>query len=330
MPSKNNKMEPGISRRQFLLRTAVTCGLAATAGIWGYVFYSEKPVRRSEGKILTFKDFRIKDKAAYPNLAVVHGQDAEKMVRAAIEKIGGMGRFVDPGEKVLLKPNAAWDRQPEQAANTNPAVVAAVVKLCLEARASEVWVTDVSVNDPYRCFARSGIENAVTKAGGKIRLTTEKDFVLTDLRGDSLKVWPVSSFYHQADKLINLPIVKNHSLSKCTMGMKNLYGVLGGQRNRLHQDINTSIADLACAIRPTLTVMDATRVLKRNGPTGGNLSDVSIENTVIAGVDAVAIESYGLRFLDLKVEDIPFILMAEKRGVGISDWKSLNVAEMNI
>ncbi|HBH61114.1 MAG TPA: cytoplasmic protein [Nitrospiraceae bacterium] len=330
MPSKNNKKEPDISRRQFLLKTAVTCGLAGTAGVWGYVFYSKEPVRRSDRRIFTFKDFRIEEKKVYPELAVVHGRDAEKMVRTAIEKIGGISRFVSPGDKVLLKPNVAWDRQPEQAANTNPAVVAAVVNLCLEARAAEVWVTDVPVNDPYRCFARSGIEDAVKRAGGKIRVTTETDFVLTDLKGEALKVWPVSVFYHQADKLINLPVVKHHSLSKCTMAMKNLYGSLGGQRNRLHQDINTSIADLACAIRPTLTVMDATRVLKRNGPTGGNLSDVSIENTVIAGVDMVAIESYGLRFLDLKVEDIPFILMAEKRGMGISDWKSLNIAEMNV
>ena len=202
--------------------------------------------------------------------------------------------------------------------------------MCLEARASEVWVTDVSVNDPYRCFARSGIEDAVKRAGGKIRFAAENDFILTDLKGESLKVWPVSAFYHQADKLINLPIVKHHSLSRCTMAMKNLYGSLGGQRNRLHQDINTAIADLACAIRPTLTVMDATRVLKRNGPTGGNLSDVSLMNTVIAGVDLVAIESYGLRFLDLRLEDVPFIVMAEKRGIGISDWKSLNIAEINV
>lgn len=330
MPSKNNKREPGLSRRQFLLRTAATCGLAATAGVWGYVFYSNDPVRRSDTRILTFKDFRAEEKTVYPKLAVAHGHDAEKMVRAAIDKIGGIGRFVTAGDKVLLKPNVAWDRQPEQAANTNPAVVAAVVKLCLEALASEVWVTDVPVNDPYRCFARSGIEDAVKKSGGKIRLTTENDFVPTDLKGKSLKVWPVSAFYHQADKLINIPVVKHHSLSKCTMAMKNLYGSLGGQRNRLHQDINTAIADLACAIRPTLTVMDATRVLKRNGPTGGNLSDVSMENTVIAGVDMVAIESYGLRFLDLKIEDIPFILMAEKRGIGIPDLKSLNIAEMNV
>ena len=109
-----------MSRRQFLLRTAATCGLAATAGAWGYVFYSKEPVRRSDSRILTFKDFRAADTQVYPALAVVHGQDVEKMVRAAIEKIGGMSRFINPGEKILLKPNAAWDRQPEQAANTNP------------------------------------------------------------------------------------------------------------------------------------------------------------------------------------------------------------------
>ncbi len=330
MASKHNKKEVGSSRRQFLLRTAAACGLAAVSGVWGYVFYSKEPVRRRDEKIYTFRDYRVEEKKIYPQLAVARGKDADKMVRAAIERIGGMGRFVRPGEKVLLKPNAAWDRQPEQAANTNPAVVAAVVKLCLEARASEVWVTDVSVNDPYRCFARSGIEDAVNRAGGKIRLATESDFVPTDLKGESLKVWPVSRFYHQADKVINVPVVKHHSLSKCTMAMKNLYGSLGGQRNRLHQDINTAIADLASAIRPTLTVMDATRVLMRNGPTGGNLSDVSIENTVVAGTDLVAVEAYGLRFLDLKVADVPFIGMAEKRGIGISDWKSLNVAEINL
>jgi uncharacterized protein (DUF362 family) len=330
MPSKNNKREPEISRRQFLMKTAATCGVAAAAGAWAYVFYGREPVRRSDSKIFTFRDYRTTENKVYPHLAVVHGKDAEKMVRAALDKIGGMTRFISPGDKVLLKPNVAWDRQPEQAANTNPDIVGATVRLCLEARASEVWVTDVSVNDPNRCFARSGIEAAARKAGGRIQLAAENDFVLTDLKGDALKVWPVSRFYHQVDKLINLPVVKHHSLSKCTMAMKNLYGSLGGQRNRLHQDINTSIADLATAIRPTLTVMDATRVLKRNGPTGGNLSDVSAENTVIAGTDIVAIETYGLRFLGLKAEDIPFIAMAEKKGIGVSDLRSLTIAEIDV
>lgn len=331
MSSKHNKKEPQISRRTFLMRTAATCGAAAAAGAWGYLFYGREPVRRGSSKIHTFRDYRVQEKAgAHPHLAVVKGSDEEKMVRAAVEKIGGIGRFIKPGERVLIKPNVAWDRQPEQAANTNPHVVGAMVRLCFEAKASEVWVTDVSVNDPYRCFARSGIEEATRHAGGSIKIASENDFLPTDLKGESLKVWPVSRFYHEVDRLINLPLVKHHSLSKCTMAMKNLYGSLGGQRNRLHQDINTAIADLATAIRPTFTLLDATRILLRNGPTGGDIADVMAGNTVIAGTDIIAIETYGLRFLELQPEDIPYIQMAEKRGIGSSDLRLLTIEELSV
>ena len=330
MSSKHNKKEPAMDRRQFLKKTAATCGLAAGAGLIAYLFYSNEPVRRQAEKIYIFKDYRVPDSGVHPKLAIIHGKDAEKMTKAALDKLGGISRFINPGEKVLIKPNVGWDRQPEQAANTNPEIVGAVVNLCKEAKASEIWVTDVSINDPYRSFARSGIESAVQKAGGKVKFTTENDFVLSDLKGEILKVWPVSRFYHQVDKVINIPVVKHHSLSKCTIAMKNWYGVLGGRRNRLHQKIDASIADLASAIRPTLTIIDATRVLKQNGPTGGNLSDVSLENTIIAGLDEVALDSYSLRFLDLKAEDVPFIKIAEGRGLGISDWKKLNYVEINV
>ncbi len=328
MPSKHNTTEPVINRRQLLIRTAQTCGLITGTGLWGYLFYSREPVRRRIETIYTFKDYRVPEVAVYPTFAIVHGKDPRKMARAALEKLGGMSRFISPADKVLVKPNVGWDRQPEQAANTNPVLVQAVVELCLEAGAVEVWVTDNSINDPYRSFARSGIEAAVKKAGGQVKYTMENDFVLTDLKGQILKVWPVSRFYHEADKVINMPVIKHHSLSKCTIAMKNWYGVLGGRRNRLHQDINNSIADLASAIRPTLTVVDATRVLKQNGPTGGNLSDVSIEDTILVGLDEVALDAYSLKFLDLKVEDVPFIGIAERRGIGISDWRSLDFVEI--
>ena len=330
MTSKFNKKEPVLDRRQFIKKSAVTCGVALSAGAWGYLFYSKKPVRKTKSKVYTFKDFRVPVSNVYAKMTVARGNDVEKMLRASIEKLGGITKFIQPGDKVRIKPNVAWDRQPEQAANTNPELVAAVVKLCVEAKASEIWVTDVSVNDPYRCFARSGIENAVLQSGGKILFTSENDFVLTDMKGELIKIWPVAKFYHKADKVINVPIVKDHSLSKCTLAMKNWYGVLGGRRNQLHQDINTSIVDLAQAVRPTLTIMDATRVLKENGPTGGNLSDVSIENTIIAGLDEVAIDSYSLRFLGLNVEDVPYIKLAEQRGLGTSDWRSIHVEELNV
>ena len=330
MSSKHNKKESTMNRREFFKQAAIPCALAAGAGVWAYAFHSNEPVRQGEEKIYTFKDYRVPESKTWPKMAIVHGRDAEQMVRAAVDKLGGMGRFISSGQRVLVKPNVGWDRQPEQAANTNPEVVQAVVKLCLEAKASVVWVTDVSINDPYRSFARSGIEAAVQKAGGTVKFTGANDFVLTDLKGQMLKVWPVSRFYHQVDRVINIPVVKNHSLSKCTISMKNWYGVLGGQRNRLHQSINLSIADLASAIRPTLTVVDAIRVLMHNGPTGGNLSDVSQENTVIAGLDEVALDSYCLRFLDLTADQVIFLAEGEKRGIGVADWKSLQPIELSV
>ncbi|MBF0345566.1 MAG: DUF362 domain-containing protein [Nitrospirae bacterium] len=330
MPSKNNKIDPVLSRRDFLIKAGVTCAIAAAAGGLGVVTHSNQPMHRSEEAVHTFNKYRVDASSVYPGMAIAHGKNVRKMVQAAIDKLGGLSRFIKPGERVLIKPNVGWDRQPEIAANTNPEVVGAVVAMCVEGRASEVWVTDVSINDPYRSFARSGIEAAVLKAGGKVKFVSEDDFLQTDIKGDVLKVWPVCRYFHQVDKLINIPVVKHHSLSKCTLAMKNWYGVLGGRRNRLHQEINLSIVDLASAIRPTLTVMDATRVLKRNGPTGGSVSDVEVADTIIAGVDEVAIDAYSLRFLDLNVADVPFLKLAEGRGVGLSDYKSLNPQELQI
>ncbi|MEO5364452.1 MAG: DUF362 domain-containing protein, partial [Magnetococcus sp. DMHC-8] len=228
------------------------------------------------------------------------------------------------------KPNVGWDRQPEQAANTHPEVVAAVAALCREAGAGRVWVTDCSINDPHRSFTRSGIEAAARQAGAVVKLPGSDDFRPTDMHGTVLKVWPVVRFFHQADRVINLPVVKQHSLSGCTLAMKNWYGVLGGQRNRLHQDIHASIVDLAAALRPTLTIMDAIRVLKHNGPSGGSLDDVARENTLIAGLDEVALDARALSLLDLTVEQVPYLAMAEARGLGKADWRALQWVERQV
>ncbi len=329
MPSKHSHRAPPLSRRDFLKRLLGLCGLSG--GILGasYLLYSDIPVRRRTEKVYTFRDYRVEVPSVYPKMVIVRGKDPEKMLQAALERLGGIGRFVRPGERVLIKPNVGWDRQPEQAATTNPVLVGAAVRACLQAGAGEVWVTDATINDPYRCFHRSGIGPETEKAGGRVKITTESDFLLTDLKGEILKVWPVSKFYHQVDRVINMPIVKHHSLSGCTIAMKNWYGVLGGRRNRLHQQIHTSIADLATAIRPTLTIVDAIRVLKRNGPTGGSLSDVSVENTILAGTDEVALDSYSVRFLELS-PDIPFLIIGEQRGLGTRDWRSLHYEEIHV
>jgi uncharacterized protein (DUF362 family) len=328
--SKFRRTVPDPVRRRLLLNLGLTAGAAAGFTALGLSGYSRDPVRRREEPVLALKDFRVAPSALLPELAVVHGTDVETMVREAVQRLGGMGRFVAKGDRVVLKPNVGWDRQPEQAANTNPEVVGAVVRLCREAGASQILVTDVSLNDPERCFARSGIRAAAQEAGAEVILPGSNDFLQTDMGGELLKVWPVARYFHQADRLINLPLVKHHSLCGCTLAMKNWYGVLGGRRNQLHQRIHTSIVDLAAALRPTLTLMDATRVLRRNGPTGGSLEDVSVENTLIAGTDEVAIDAYSLGFLGLDPSAVPFLAMGEARGLGRVDWRSLRMVESQV
>jgi uncharacterized protein (DUF362 family) len=328
--SKYHRVLPPMTRRELVRNLGLTAGAAAGFVALGLLSYSREPVRRVEEQVRQLKDFRVERSSVLPELAVVHGTNVEAMVREAVDRLGGMGYFVSKGERVLLKPNVGWDRQPEQAANTNPEVVAAVARLCREAGAGEVWVSDVSLNDPERCFARSGIRAAAEGAGADVLLPGGNDFWKTDMQGELLREWPVSRFFHLTDRVINLPVVKNHSLCGCTLAMKNWYGILGGRRNQLHQRIHTSIVDLAAALRPTLTIMDATRVLKHNGPTGGSLDDVSVENTLIAGLDEVAVDSYSLRFLDLTANAVPFLALGEQRGLGQVDWRNKRWVETRV
>jgi uncharacterized protein (DUF362 family) len=238
------------------------------------------------------------------------------LVRAAVERVGGMGRFVRPGETVLVKPNMAWDRTPEQGANTHPEIVAEVVRLCREARAGRVIVAEVPVHDPARCAVRSGIEEAARQAGGDFIIPPQAGFVLAALRGSVLERWEVFRPALEADRLINVPVVKDHGLTRLTCGLKNLYGLLGGNRGQLHQRIHMSIADLAAAFRPTLTVVDATRVMLRGGPQGGRLEDIVPVGAVAAGTDPVALDAWGATLLGVDPRDIDHIVLAQGKGLG--------------
>ncbi len=238
------------------------------------------------------------------------------MVRAALAPLGGIARFVKRGETVLVKPNMAWDRTPEQGACTNPEVVAEVVRQCREAGAARVIVAENPVHDAARVAQRSGIAAAVAAAGGDFVLPRGSAFERTALGGSVLGDWEVLSVLFRADRLINLPIVKHHSLSLLTCGIKNNMGLIGGSRGRLHQEIHASIVDLATAFRPTLTIVDATRVMLRNGPTGGRLEDVAVRNTVAAGTDPVACDAWAARQLGLEPRDVAHVVEAETRGLG--------------
>ena len=261
---------------------------------------------------------------ALPEMAVIQGDDPEELARVAIEELGGIHRFVSRADIVLVKPNIGWDRTPEQAANTNPRILAEVVRQCWNAGAKRVIVTDVSCNDPRRCFQRSGIAEATRREGAEVILPDPARFKDVDLQGEVLRDWPVFDPFLSADKIINVPIAKHHSLTGTTLGMKNWYGILGGSRHQLHQKIHESLVDLADFIRPTLTIIDCYRVLIRNGPTGGNLEDVLLKKTLVAGTDAVALDAYVAKaYWDLEVSSLPYLKMASQRGLGTYEFEKI-------
>ncbi len=256
-----------------------------------------------------------------PVLAVAHGPSPAEITKAAIAAIGGIDRFVHRGDRVVVKPNIGWDRTPEQAATTNPEVVAALIRLCLDAGAKSVLVMDNPCNDPRRCYLRSGIAEASKSAGAEVRFFEEERTRKMLIRGEMLQEWPVHPAIVEADVRINVPIAKHHGLTGVTLGMKNWLGALGGPRNRLHQEIDRAIVDLASFFQPQLTVIDGVRVLMRGGPQGGSLEDVQRLDTVIASADAVAAERRGATLYGRRPDETPHIAMAEERNLGRGSWR---------
>lgn len=309
-------------RREFLLRVLRLGGLGAvTAGAGAWLHGRS---RRPEEPRLLVAERRagVPADPSLPELVVAQGESPRQLLRRALDELGGIRRFIARGDVVVVKPNIGWDRGPEQAANTNPVLVAEVVRLCQEAGAGRVIVTDVSCNDARTCFDRSGIAAAARAVGADVVLPEERRFKEVDLRGDVLARWPVLEPFLAADKIINLPIAKHHSLTGCTLGMKNFYGIIGGQRSRLHQRINESLADLLAFANPTLTILDAYRVLMRGGPTGGSLADVEFKKTLIAGTDPVAIDAYAAKaWWDLDHQRLPFLRIAQARGLGKANFE---------
>jgi uncharacterized protein (DUF362 family) len=253
-------------------------------------------------------------------------QDYEVMalIRKVFEAVGGMGRFVSRGDVVVIKPNVSWARYPDMAATTNPEVLEAVIQLCLEAGAKKVRIADHTIHDARRCFALTGVGAVAKKTGADLvfpRPSLMKDM---KLHGNRLDVWPVFVPFVEADKVLNVPVAKVHGLSTLTLGMKNWIGGVGGRRSALHQDIHQSIVDLAQFFNPTVTLIDATRIMITNGPSGGSPSDVAIRNTLILSDDPVAGDARAAAGLFGHVpSEIGFIQLGEKWGLGTYDLEKI-------
>ncbi len=307
-------MKQKLTRRDFIqgsMGAAFLLGLPNLA--WGEVFGPFPP------------------EESFPDLAVVTDGTPAAMARKVMELLGGMKKFVSRGDIVVVKPNIGWDRNPEQAACTNPDVVAEVVTMCLECGAKKVKLFDRSCNTASRCYENSGIDKAASEAGAEVSFVVDAGFSKMEFpQGQVLKKWEMYKPAIEADVLINVPIAKNHGLSKLTLGMKNLMGIMGGDRGKIHWKIDDKLADLANFVRPQLTILDAYRILVKNGPQGGSLKDVREIKTIAAGKDIATVDAYGATLFDMKPTDLGYVVKANKFGLGEIDLSKVNIKKVSL
>lgn len=265
-----------------------------------------------------------------PQAVWVENGEPAQLLDAALKEFGGMSHFISRGDIVVVKPNIGWDRAPQYAANTNPDLVATIVKRCYDAGAKTVKVFDRTCNNPLRCYNNSQIEERAASAGAEVSHVRDSKFVSKAIRGELIKEWPVYRDYLEADKVINVPIAKHHSLSRVTLGMKNLMGVLGGNRGEIHNEFAKKIVDIDQAILPTLTIIDAYRQLTANGPVGGNLAHVKTQKTLIMSPCLVSADYLGLELFGLTAKDVAFVNEALRRGIARYDVTKLNVKRIKL
>ena len=294
-----------IDRRNFIKQTAAA-GVAVSA--------------LSQTRYVTGKES--------PDLAVAQNASPAELVRQVVDMLGGMSRFVKEGQKVFLKPNIGWDRLPEQAADTNPEAVGEVVRMCKEAGADKIRIVDRTCNQARRCYKRSGIEEAAKEAGAEVRHIIDSRFKETRIpNGKLVNSWPIYKDALEFDVFINMPIAKVHSISRVTLGMKNMLGVLGGNRGALHKDFHQKIVDINSVLRPDLTIIDAYRIMVANGPSGGNLEDVETPKVMIAGTDPVAVDTYAVSLFDINPKEMGYLVNAHEQGLGEIDLSKLNISK---
>jgi uncharacterized protein (DUF362 family) len=303
-----------MDRRKFL---AITSALIAQAG-WHKSLPAQTPTTNETG---------------IPDLVAVRGGEPLQMFDRAITAMGGIEKFVKPGQKVVVKPNIGWARTPAEAANTNPDLVGHIVKLCLKAGAKEVKVFDNTCNEWQQCYQLSGIEKAVREAGGKIIPANDEAYYYeVELKqGRQLTKTLIHKAWLEADSIINIPILKNHGGARMTCVMKNLMGIVWDRRYYHRTDLHQCIADCATlAKKPTLNIVDAYNVMMQNGPRGTSLADVANKKALLMSCDMVAADTAAAAILGMNVTEISYIAKAKELGVGENNLKNLKIERIAI
>lgn len=315
-------MDKKVSRKKFLKITFSSLALLLLSGF--------RPRTAQAIQTQSFGRPKKTIKADH-DLVVASGDDPYAMTVKAVEAMGGMEKFVKKGDVVLVKPNMGWDRTPEQAGNTNPQVVAALVDMSFKAGAKRVNVFDITCNDARRCYANSGIEKAAVKSGATVYYPDDWDTLKASFNYKSpMEGWPVLKDAIAADVVINAPVLKHHGLTRLTLSMKNLMGVCGGNRGIMHMGIGEKLVDLTGFINPELTVIDAYRVLVRNGPTGGNLSDVEAMKKIIVSTDPTLADIIACGIAGVDTSAVPYVKNAIQRKIGITDPLKADILKITV
>ncbi len=305
----------GMKRRKFLGLAGLACSSIVVGGCGDN---SDSGKRK---RVVPKKD----DGRVY----VGKNEDPAAALKAAVAAAGGLG-FITSGSRVVLKPNVAWSRTPEQAANTDPRILAAMIEMCKEAGAGKITVFEHTIDRPsIQVLAVSGIGAAARNAGAElIYASTEKDFVSIEVKnGKLMKQDTIAKVVMDADVFINMPKAKHHSQTGLTLGLKNLMGV-NFNRQAWHSgpDLHQYIADYATAVPIDLTVMDASRILLTNGPKGpGKIRE---PHEVIVSFSPVAVDAYACGLFDLTPADIPYIVKSSELGLGESDPDKIPVVRV--
>ncbi|GBU06908.1 hypothetical protein AwDysgo_02390 [Bacteroidales bacterium] len=274
---------------------------------------------------------------ALVDLVAVMGGEPDLMFRKAIAELGGMKRFVKPGQKVVVKPNIGWDKTPEYAANTNPILVKEVIQQCFAAGAKEVIVFDHTCDDWRKSYENSGIESVVKETGAKMMPGNEESYYreVSLPKGKILKKTKIHSAILDCDVWINIPVLKNHGGAKMTMSMKNLMGIVWDRKFFHQNDLQQCIAD-CCTLqkKPILNIVDAYRIMKTNGPKGTNLGDVALSKALMVSTDIVAVDTAAAKFFnqiqEMPLDDIGHLANAQALGLGTMDLDKIKMKQIKM
>jgi uncharacterized protein (DUF362 family) len=274
--------------------------------------------------------------AGEADLIIAKNGSPSQLLEAAMAPLGGMGRFVKKGQRVVIKANIAWARTPEQACTNNPELLSALIKMCYETGAKRVAVWDHTCDNYQFTFSRSGLKETAQKAGADIFSGHGRNVYkqVEVPKGKKLKTAEVLRDVLESDVFINFPLPKHHFATELTLGLKNLIGIVWDMEQLHKIDLHQCIADINTLRRPDLVVMDAIRILTTNGPKGpGKTEDIG---EVIASTDIVAADAYAATFFKhpktgkpFKPAEIKFVKNAYELGLGEIDLSRIRVKKVN-